>query len=71
MISLSSRNLWSNDENDEPLAMRKLTVIQKDKLGTLLEGYLTALESGMPPSVETPMCCEPPSPSGCSRTGRG
>ncbi len=53
MISLSSRNLWSNDENDEPLAMRKLTVIQKDKLGTLLEGYLTALESGMPPSVDS------------------
>jgi serine/threonine protein kinase len=51
MISLSNRNHWNNDESDEPLAMRNLTDTQKDKLGTLLEKYMTALESGMPPSV--------------------
>ncbi|MFK8115630.1 MAG: protein kinase [Rubripirellula sp.] len=43
----------SHDESDEPLAMRHLTNAQKDQLGVLLEEYMTALESGMPPSVDT------------------
>lgn len=62
MVSLSDRNSWNKDnwnneetidQSDEPLAMRHLTVVQKDKLGSLLERYLTALESGMPPSVDS------------------
>lgn len=57
MVSLSDRNEWKNDEtfdqSDEPLAMRHLTGAQKDQLSTLLESYLTELESGIPPAVES------------------
>ncbi|MEM1069528.1 MAG: serine/threonine-protein kinase [Planctomycetota bacterium] len=40
------------DLSDEPLAIRHLTEGQKEALGSLLEEYLTALESGVPPSIE-------------------
>lgn len=43
----------SSDSDEEPLAMRHLTPQQKEQLGVLLEEYMTALESGMPPSVES------------------
>ncbi len=42
-----------DDANDEPLAMRNLSDAQKDELGVLLEQYLEALETGVPPTVES------------------
>lgn len=42
-----------NESEDEPLAMRHLTPTQKEQLGELLEEYMKALESGMPPSIES------------------
>lgn len=53
MISRSDRNAWNDDESVEPRAMRNLSEGQKDKLGVLLEKYMTAIESGMPPSVDS------------------
>ncbi|WP_404306886.1 protein kinase domain-containing protein [Neorhodopirellula lusitana] len=41
------------DLSDEPIAMRHLTDAQKDQLGELLEKYMSALEVGLPPSVES------------------
>ncbi|QDS94694.1 Serine/threonine-protein kinase PknB [Roseimaritima multifibrata] len=40
------------DDDDEPDFMKGLTGDQKDKLGMLLEQYLAAMESGVPPTVE-------------------
>ena len=42
-----------SDAGCDPIAMRDLTAAQEDLLGRLLEEYMTALESGMPPSVDT------------------
>ncbi|MDM4016960.1 serine/threonine-protein kinase [Roseiconus lacunae] len=42
-----------DSSDDEPLAMRNLTAAQKADLGILLEQYLEALESGVPPTVES------------------
>lgn len=43
----------AEESSDEPLAMRSLTDSQKAELGVLLERYLDALESGVPPTVES------------------
>ncbi|MCM2369863.1 serine/threonine-protein kinase [Aporhodopirellula aestuarii] len=49
-VAFGSQNDWSDDE---PLAMRNLTEQQKNQLAVLLEEYMSALESGLPPSVDT------------------
>lgn len=39
------------DASDEPPSMRRLSDDQKEQLGELLERYMTAFESGLPPSL--------------------
>lgn len=43
----------SDDQSAEPLAMRYLSDAQKEQLGLLLEQYLTGMESGLPPTIES------------------
>lgn len=50
MISLGSYGSMLDD--DEPDFMQGLTDEQKEQLGVLLEQYLHAIESGVPPTVE-------------------
>ena len=40
-------------DSDEPLALRNLTDDQEERLGNLLEQYMTGLETGLPPSVDS------------------
>ncbi|MBB3208131.1 hypothetical protein FHS27_003958 [Rhodopirellula rubra] len=49
-LAFESREDWSDDE---PLVMRNLTGDQKNQLADLLDEYMSALESGLPPSVES------------------
>jgi len=49
----SSSARGNDASDDEPLAMRNLNREQKDQLAELLDEYMTALESGLPPSVQS------------------